>query len=139
MALERTVAILKPEVVAARRIGEILTRMEGCGLRLIAARVEHWTSDRAEAFYAAHRGQPFYPPLIAHMCSGPILILVLEGEGAVARYRELMGATDPQQAAPGTLRADFGTGLPANAVHGSDGTDSAAAEIAFFFAPHEVI
>ncbi len=133
MAIERTLSIIKPDAVAKNLIGEIYRRFEGAGLRIVAARMLHATPDQAGAFYAVHKGRPFYEDLVAFMTSGPIMVQVLEGEDAIAKNRELMGATDPQKAAPGTIRADFAVTVDENAVHGSDGPDTARAEIAFFF------
>ena len=138
MALERTLSILKPDAVAKNAIGAILARFEQAGLRVIAAKMKHLSRREAEGFYAVHRERPFFKALVEFMISGPVLIQVLEGEGAVARNRDLMGATDPKKAAPGTIRADFADSIDANAVHGSDGADTAAAEIAYFFAATEI-
>lgn len=134
MALERTLSIVKPDVVAANRIGAILARLEAGGLRIVGARMLQLDKKQAEAFYAVHRERPFYKDLVAFMTSGPVLVQVLEGENAIARNREIMGATNPKEAAKGTIRADFATGIEENAVHGSDGPETAATEIAFFFA-----
>lgn len=133
MAIERTLSIIKPDAVAKNLIGEIYRRFEGAGLRILAARMLHATPEQAGAFYAVHQGRPFYNDLVTFMSSGPILVQVLEGEDAIAKNRELMGATDPKKAAPGTIRADFALTVDENAVHGSDGPDTARAEIAFFF------
>jgi nucleoside-diphosphate kinase len=138
MALERTLSIIKPDAVAKNVIGEIYTRLEKAELRIVAARMLHLTREQAEAFYAVHRERPFYRDLVAFMTSGPVVVQVLEGEGAIARNREVMGATDPAKAAPGTIRADFATSVEENAVHGSDGPETAATEIAFFFQPPEI-
>ncbi|MGH8162532.1 MAG: nucleoside-diphosphate kinase [Gammaproteobacteria bacterium] len=134
MALERTLSIVKPDAVAANRIGAILARLEAGGLRIVGARMLQLDKKQAEAFYAVHRERPFYKDLVAFMTSGPVLVQVLEGENAIARNREIMGATNPKEAAKGTIRADFATGIEENAVHGSDGPETAATEIAFFFA-----
>lgn len=133
MAVERTLSIIKPDAVAKNVIGQIYSRFEGAGLRVIAARMMHLSRAQAEAFYAVHRERPFFKDLVDFMVSGPVMIQVLQGEGAIARNRDLMGATDPKKAAPGTIRADFADSIDANAVHGSDGPDTAQAEIAFFF------
>ena len=136
--MERTLSIVKPDAVAKNLIGEIYSRFEKGGLAIIAAKMVRLTPDAAGGFYAEHRGKPFYEPLIDYMCSGPIVVQVLEGRNAVAVNRALMGATDPRQAAPGTIRADFAQSIDANAVHGSDSPDSALREIAYFFSPEEI-
>jgi nucleoside-diphosphate kinase len=133
MTTERTLSIIKPDAVAKNVIGQIYSRFEQAGLRVVAARMLHLTKEQAGAFYAVHKERPFYNDLVAFMTSGPVMVQVLEGEGAIARNREVMGATDPKKAAPGTIRADFATTVDENAVHGSDGPDTAKAEIAFFF------
>ncbi len=133
MAIERTLSIIKPDAVGKNVIGEIYTRFEKAGLRIVAARMLHLTKEQAGAFYAVHKERPFYADLVAFMTSGPVVVQVLEGEGAIARNREVMGATDPAKAAPGTIRADFARTVDENAVHGSDGPETAKAEIAFFF------
>ena len=133
MALERTLSIIKPDAVKKNVIGQILARFEAAGLRIVAARMVHLSRAQAEGFYAVHRSRPFFRDLVEFMTSGPVLVQVLEGEDAIARNRELMGATDPKKAAPGTIRADFADSIDANAVHGSDGPDTAPKEIAFFF------
>jgi nucleoside-diphosphate kinase len=138
MAIERTLSIIKPDAVAKNAIGAIIARLEQGGLRVVAARMLHLTQDQAQGFYAVHRGRPFYDDLVRFMTSGPVLVQVLEGENAIARNRELMGATNPKNAAPGTIRADFATDVEENAVHGSDGPETAATEIAFFFAPQDL-
>ena len=134
MAVERTLSIIKPDAVAKNVIGQIYARFEAAGLRIVAARMAHLSRGEAEAFYAVHRERPFFKDLVDFMISGPVMIQVLEGEGAIARNRDLMGATDPKKAAPGTLRADFADSIDANAVHGSDGPETARNEIGFFFA-----
>ncbi len=134
MALERTLSIVKPDGVARNLIGDVFCRFEKAGLRIIAARMLQLTQSQAEGFYAVHRERPFYRDLCAHMTSGPVMVQVLEGESAIARNREIMGATDPKQAATGTIRADLATSIEENVVHGSDGAESAAREIAYFFA-----
>ena len=138
MALERTFSIIKPDAVAANHIGEIYARFEDGGLRIVAAKMLRLNQERTAGFYAEHQGKPFFASLCAYMTSGPILVQVLEGEDAIARNRQLMGATDPAKAAPGTIRADFAQSLNANAVHGSDSPASAAREIAYFFATGEI-
>jgi nucleoside-diphosphate kinase len=133
MAVERTLSIIKPDAVAKNAVGPILTRFEAAGLKIVAACMMHLSRRDAEAFYAVHRERPFFKDLVEFMISGPIMVQVLEGENAIARNRELMGATDPKKAAPGTIRADFAASIDANAVHGSDGPDTARIEVAFFF------
>ncbi|MBS0002111.1 MAG: nucleoside-diphosphate kinase [Thioalkalivibrio sp.] len=133
MAEERTLSIIKPDAVAKNVIGEIYSRFEKGGLRIVAARMLHLSRDQAEGFYAVHRERPFFNDLVEFMISGPVMVQVLEGENAIARNREIMGATNPKEAAPGTIRADFATSIDENAVHGSDGPDTARTEIAFFF------
>lgn len=138
MALERTLSIIKPDAVAKNVIGEIYARFERAGLRIVAARMCRLSRQDAEGFYAVHRGRPFFHSLVDFMSSGPVMIQVLEGEGAVVRNRELMGATNPREAAAGSIRADFADSIDANAVHGSDAADTAATEIAYFFASTDV-
>jgi len=138
MAIEKTLSIIKPDAVAKHVIGEIGTRFEKAGLRIVAARMMHLTQAQAEAFYAVHKERPFYNDLVTFMTSGPVMVQVLEGEDAIAKNRELMGATNPKEAAPGTIRADFADSIDANAVHGSDGPDTAEEEINFFFKPQEI-
>ena len=138
MAVERTLSIIKPDAVAKNHIGEIYTRFEGAGLRIVASKMLRLSDAVAGGFYAEHRERPFFPALIEFMTSGPVVVQVLEGEGAIAKNRDLMGATNPQEAAAGTIRADFATTIDANAVHGSDSPESAAREIAYFFAANEV-
>lgn len=133
MATERTISIIKPDGVQKNIIGEIYRRFESAGLQIVAARMLHLTREQAGEFYAVHRERPFYSDLIEYMTSGPVMVQVLEGENAIASNRELMGATNPQEAAPGTIRADHAKTVDENAVHGSDGPDTAAVEIAFFF------
>lgn len=133
MAIERTLSIIKPDAVAKNVIGKIYQRFEDAGLKVIASRMAHLSEREAGEFYGVHRERPFFKDLVAFMVSGPVMIQVLEGEGAIAKNRELMGATDPKKAAPGTIRADFAESIDANAVHGSDAPETAAAEIAFFF------
>jgi nucleoside-diphosphate kinase len=138
MAIERTLSIIKPDAVAKNLIGKIYTRFEEGGLRIVAAKMRHLTQAQAEAFYAVHKSRPFYKDLVAFMTSGPVMVQVLEGEGAVARHRTIMGATNPKDAAPGTIRADFAASVEENAVHGSDAAETAKTEIAFFFEPNEL-
>lgn len=139
MPVEKTLSIIKPDAVAKNVIGEIYTRFEKGGLRIVAARMMHLTRAQAETFYAVHRGRPFFEDLVNFMTSGPVMIQVLEGDNAIARNRELMGATNPQEAAAGTIRADFARSIDANAVHGSDGPDTAAVEIACFFGEADIL
>jgi len=138
MALERTLSIIKPDAVKKNVIGQILARFEKAGLRIIAARMMHLSRTEAEGFYAVHRQRPFFRDLVEFMISGPVLVQVLEGENAVVRNRELMGATDPKKAEKGTIRADFAESIDANAVHGSDSADNARTEVAYFFPACEV-
>ena len=133
MAIERTLSIIKPDAVAKNVIGHIYARFEGAGLKVIAARMAQLSRLEAEAFYGVHRARPVFGPLVDFMISGPVMIQVLEGEGAIAKNRELMGATDPKKADKGTIRADFADSIDANAVHGSDAPETAAVEIAFYF------
>ncbi len=138
MARERTLSIIKPDAVAKNVIGEIYSRFEKAGLRIIAAKMMHLTREQAGEFYAVHKERPFYDDLVSFMTSGPVMVQVLEGENAIARNREIMGATNPAEAAPGTIRADFASSIDENAVHGSDGPDTARQEIAFFFGDGEL-
>ena len=133
MATEQTFSIIKPDAVAKNIIGEIYSRFEKAGLRIVAARMVHLSKEQAQGFYAVHKERPFYNDLVEFMTSGPVMVQVLEGENAILKNRELMGATNPQEAAPGTIRADFASTVDENAVHGSDGPDTAKEEIAFFF------
>ena len=133
MAVERTLSIIKPDAVAKNVIGEIYNRFENAGLRIIASRMEHLSAEKAGEFYAVHRERPFYNDLVEFMTSGPVMIQALEGEDAIAKNREVMGATNPAEVAAGTIRADFAQTVDENAVHGSDGVDTAKAEIEFFF------
>jgi len=133
MAIERTLSIIKPDAVAKNVIGQILARFEAAGLRVVAARMMHLSRSEAEAFYGVHRERPFFKDLVEFMISGPIMVQVLEGEGAIAKNRDLMGATDPKKAEKGTIRADFADSIDANAVHGSDAAETARTEVAFFF------
>jgi nucleoside-diphosphate kinase len=138
MAVERTLSIIKPDAVGKNIIGKIYSRFESNGLRIVAAKMLHLSDEVAGGFYAEHRERPFFPDLIKFMTSGPVVVQVLEGESAVAKNRELMGATNPKEAAEGTIRADFASSIDANAVHGSDSAQSAAREIAYFFAACEI-
>ncbi|MCX7555389.1 nucleoside-diphosphate kinase [Xanthomonadaceae bacterium JHOS43] len=138
MALERTLSIIKPDAVAKNAVGAILSRFEAAGLKVIAIKMKQLSRAEAEGFYAVHRERPFFGALVDFMVSGPVSIQVLEGEGAVLKNRDLMGATDPKKADPGTIRADFADSIDANAVHGSDSTENAANEIAYFFAATEL-
>jgi len=138
VSIQRTLSIVKPDAVAKNVIGEIYSRFEKAGLKIIAAKMKHLSRAEAERFYAVHRERPFFNDLVAFMTSGPVMIQVLEGENAIARNRELMGATNPQEAAPGTIRADFAKSIDANAVHGSDAPETAAVEIACFFSEVEI-
>ncbi|SDW40688.1 MULTISPECIES: nucleoside-diphosphate kinase [Nitrosomonas] len=133
MAVERTLSIIKPDAVAKNIIGQIYSRFEQAGLKIIAARMAHLSKREAETFYAVHRGRPFFNDLVEFMISGPVMVQVLEGENAISKNRELMGATDPKKAEKGTIRADFAESIDANAVHGSDAAETAAVEIACFF------
>ncbi len=138
MALERTLSIIKPDAVAKNAVGAILSRFENAGLKIIAIKMKQLSRAEAEGFYAVHRERPFFGALVDFMVSGPVSIQVLEGEGAVLKNRDLMGATNPKDAAPGTIRADFADSIDANAVHGSDSAENAANEIAYFFAATEI-
>jgi nucleoside-diphosphate kinase len=133
MAVERTFSIIKPDAVAKNVIGQIYSRFEAAGLRIVAAKMVHLSAEQAGEFYAVHKERPFYKDLVAFMTSGPVMVQVLEGEGAIAKNREVMGATNPKDAAPGTIRADFAQTVDENAVHGSDAPETAAVEINFFF------
>ena len=138
MAVERTLSIIKPDAVAKNAIGSIIARFEKAGLKVVAARMLHLSREQAEGFYAVHRGRPFFNDLVSFMISGPVLVQALQGENAIAKNRELMGATDPKKAAKGTIRADFADSIDANAVHGSDSPETAKVEIAYFFPNGEV-
>lgn len=133
MAIERTLSIVKPDAVAKNVIGQIYSRFEAAGLKVVAAKMKHLSRAEAEGFYAVHKERPFFNDLVSFMISGPVMVQVLEGEGAVLKNRELMGATDPKKADAGTIRADFAESIDANAVHGSDAAETAAVEVAFFF------
>ncbi|MGH8132556.1 MAG: nucleoside-diphosphate kinase [Steroidobacteraceae bacterium] len=138
MALERTLSIVKPDGVRANLIGEVYRRLEKAGLSIVAARMLRLSEREAEGFYAVHRERPFFRDLVRYMSSGPVIVQVLEGEGAIARSRDIMGATDPKKAAPGTIRADLAQSIEQNVVHGSDAPDTAAREIAYFFSTTEL-
>lgn len=139
MALERTLSIIKPDAVAKNVIGEIYSRFEKAGLTIVAARMKKLSKAEAEGFYAVHRERPFFGALVEFMISGPVMVQVLQGENAVLKHREIMGATNPKDAAPGTIRADFADSIDANAVHGSDSLENAATEIAYFFPATDVL
>ncbi|MEZ0232453.1 MAG: nucleoside-diphosphate kinase [Methylophilaceae bacterium] len=138
MAVERTLSIIKPDAVAKNVIGKIYTRFEDAGLKIIASKLVHLSQADAEGFYAVHKARPFFADLVKFMISGPVVIQVLEGENAVLKHRDLLGATNPKEAAAGTIRADFAESIDANAVHGSDSAENAAIEIAYFFASSNV-
>lgn len=138
MAVERTLSIIKPDAVSKNHIGDIYNRFEQAGLKVVAARMKHLTDKQAGGFYAVHKDRPFFKDLVSFMTSGPVMISVLEGEDAVAKHRDIMGATDPKKAAKGTIRADFATSIDENAVHGSDSADNAKVEIAYFFRTTEL-
>jgi nucleoside-diphosphate kinase len=138
MAVERTLSIIKPDAVAKNVIGQIIARFEKAGLKIVAARMAWLSQAEAEGFYAVHKARPFFKDLVSFMTSGPVMIQVLEGDGAIAKNRDLMGATDPKKAAAGTIRADFAQSIDANAVHGSDAPETAAVEIAYFFPASQV-
>jgi nucleoside-diphosphate kinase len=138
MAIERTLSIIKPDAVAKNVIGEIYSRFEKAGLQVVAGKMMHLTQEQAEGFYAEHKERPFFNDLVSFMTSGPVMVQVLEGDNAVLTHRDLMGATNPAEAAAGTIRADFAQSIDENAVHGSDSVDSAAREVAYFFADGEV-
>ena len=138
MAVERTFSMIKPDAVARNIIGEIVKRFESNNLMVVAARMLHLSQEQAEGFYAEHEGKPFYEDLVRYMTSGPVVLQVLEGENAVALNRKLMGATNPEEAEPGTIRGDFAESIDANAVHGSDSPESAAREVAYFFSADEI-
>jgi nucleoside-diphosphate kinase len=138
VSVERTLSILKPDVIAKNVVGQVIARIESAGLKVIAARMTHLTKSEAEGFYAVHRERPFFGDLVKFMISGPVMVMTLEGENAVAKYREIMGATDPKKADAGTIRADFADSIDENAVHGSDSLENAANEIAYFFRSTEL-
>lgn len=138
MTMELTLSIIKPDAVAKSVIGQIYTRFEQAGLNIVAAKMMQLTREQAEGFYAVHKDRPFFNALVSFMISGPVMIQALQGENAIARHREIMGATNPKEAAPGTIRADFADSIDANAVHGSDSKETATQEIAYFFEPSEL-
>ncbi len=138
MAVERTLSIVKPDAVAKNVTGKIYSLFEDAGLKIVAAKMMHLSQEKAGAFYEVHKARPFYNDLVKFMCSGPVLVQVLEGENAIAKNREIMGATNPKEAAPGTIRALYASSIDENAVHGSDAPETAAVEIAFFFSPNEI-
>lgn len=138
MAVERTLSIIKPDAVSKNHIGDIYSRFEKAGLKIVAARMKHLTDKQAGGFYAVHKERPFFKDLVSFMTSGPVIISVLEGEDAVAKHRDIMGATDPKKAAPGTIRADFASSIDENAVHGSDSAENAKVEISYFFRATEL-
>lgn len=138
MAIERTLSIVKPDAVGGNHIGEIFARFEKNGLKIVATKMKHLSKEEAEGFYAEHKERGFFADLVAFMTSGPVVVSVLEGENAVLAHREILGATNPKEAAAGTIRADFATSINENAAHGSDSTNSAAREIAYFFADNEI-
>jgi nucleoside-diphosphate kinase len=138
MSVERTLSIVKPDAVGKNHIGEIIARFEKNGLKVVGAKMKHLTVPEAEGFYAVHRERPFFKDLVGFMITGPVLVMALEGEDAVSKNREIMGATDPKKAAPGTIRADFAQTIDENAVHGSDSVENADIEIAYFFKPNEI-
>lgn len=135
---QRTLSIIKPDAVGKHHIGDIVSRFEKAGLHIVAAKYIHLSKEQAEGFYAVHKARPFYKDLVSFMITGPVFIMVLEGDNAIAKNRDLMGATDPKKAAPGTIRADFASSIDENAVHGSDAAETAATEISFFFKPAEL-
>ena len=138
MAVERTLSIIKPEAVAKNVIGKIYSRFESNGLKIVASKMQQLTNEKAEGFYAEHKERPFFGDLVKFMTSGPVIVQVLEGENAISMNRDLMGATNPKEAAEGTIRADFAESIDANAVHGSDSPESAAREVAYFFSDEEI-
>ena len=138
MPIERTLTIIRPDAVGRNAIGQIIARFEAAGLKVLGAKLVRLSPEQAAGFYAVHKARPFFASLCAFMTQGPVMPLVLEGEGAIAKLRDLMGATDPAKAAPGTIRRDFASSIEANAVHGSDSPESAAFEIPYFFGPHEI-
>jgi nucleoside-diphosphate kinase len=138
MGVERTLSIIKPDAVGKNHVGDIIARFEKAGLKIVAAKMKHLKQQEAEGFYGVHKGRPFFNDLVSFMITGPVLVMVLEGENAIAKNRDIMGATDPKKAAPGTIRADFAKTIDENAVHGSDSPETAKTEIAFFFKPEEI-
>lgn len=138
MAVERTLSIIKPDAIGKNKIGDIISRFEKAGLRIVAARMVHLSKNQAEEFYAVHKSRPFYNDLVSFMITGPVMAMVLEGDNAISKNRDIMGATDPKKAAPGSIRADLASSIDENAVHGSDALETAKTEIAFFFKPQEI-
>lgn len=138
MTMELTLSIIKPDAVAKSVIGQIYSRFEQAGLNIVAAKMAQLSREQAEGFYAVHKARPFFNDLVSFMISGPVMIQVLQGQNAIAKHRDIMGATNPKDAAPGTIRADFADSIDANAVHGSDSAETAAQEIAYFFEPHQI-
>ena len=138
MAVERTLSIIKPDAVRKNHIGEVIARLEKAGLHVVGAKMLHLTIEQAQGFYVIHKERPFFNDLVSFMTSGPVLVMALEGENAVMQNRDVMGATNPQEAAPGTIRADFAQTIDENAVHGSDSVENAKTEISFFFSPEEI-
>lgn len=138
MVVEQTLSIIKPDAVGKNHIGEIISKFEKAGLRIVAAKMMHLSKDQAQKFYAVHKERPFYNDLVSFMITGPVMVMVLEGDNAVLKNRDIMGATDPKKAAPGTIRASFASSIDENAVHGSDSAENAKTEISFFFKPNEV-
>lgn len=138
MSKERTLSIIKPDAKGKNHMGDIISRFEKAGLTVVAGKVMHLSQQQAEAFYAVHKERPFFKDLVSFMITGPVFVMALEGKDAIAKNRDLMGATDPKKAAPGTIRADFASSIDENAVHGSDAPETAAVEIAFFFKPEEI-
>lgn len=139
MTKQKTLSIIKPDAVGKNHIGEIITRFEKKGLQVVAAKMKHLSKEEAEGFYAVHKARPFFKDLVSFMITGPVLIMVLEGEDAIKKNRDIMGATNPKDAAPGTIRADFASSIDENAVHGSDAPETASFEISYFFGPEEVL
>ncbi len=139
MAIEKTLSIIKPDAVAKQVIGQIFTRFETAGLHIVAAKMTHLSRSQAEGFYAVHKDRPFFQDLVQFMISGPVMIQALQGDNAIAKHRDIMGATNPKDAAPGTIRADFADSIDANAVHGSDSPETAAQEIAYFFPVTDIV
>lgn len=139
MAREQTLSIIKPDAVASNHIGDIISRFEKAGLKIVAAKMLHLSTEQAQGFYAVHKHRPFFQELVAFMITGPVLVMVLEGEDAISKNRAIMGATNPKDAAPGTIRADFAKSIEKNAVHGSDAAETAKTEIAFFFKSQDII
>ncbi len=139
MAREQTLSIIKPDAVASNHIGDIISRFEKAGLKIVAAKMLHLSTEQAQGFYAVHKHRPFFQELVTFMTTGPVLVMVLEGEDAISKNRAIMGATNPKDAAPGTIRADFAKSIEKNAVHGSDAAETAKTEIAFFFKPQDII